>query len=93
MPSIETRFDSDAEVLSTETGGTSTAAGVGFALGPTNMQEGLQSSKHLTVLANTGIAQCGFTSIWQGAAGVANAVSQLNNLYANKLQFSDFDAG
>jgi hypothetical protein len=44
-------------------------------------------------LGYTGIKQCGFTAIWQGSTGVANAVSQLGKLYANKWQFSDFDAG
>jgi len=53
----------------------------------------LTNSVWFRFLGYTGIRQCGFCALWQGGAGVANAVSQLSSMYANKMQFSDFDAG
>ena len=46
-----------------------------------------------SVVAAAGTAQMGLASLWQGTAGVANAVSKLASLYASKLKFSDFDTG
>lgn len=45
-------------------------------------------------LANTvGTLQQGPVYLWQGTAGVANAVSQLSALYSNRLRYADFDDG
>lgn len=43
--------------------------------------------------ADVGTKQEGPFYLWQCTDGVANAISQLSNLYTNKLQYSDFDSG